>query len=83
MIIFCSYDGLSMLPAYVPPEVPLGNLTVDSGDKNTKIYTGNCHCGAVKIAIKSKPLPEVEVKEDDCSICRRVNVSNTISYHLF
>jgi len=38
-----------------------------------KLYTGNCHCGDVSIAVKTKPIPEIEVKQDNCSICSRVS----------
>jgi hypothetical protein len=31
---------------------------------------GSCHCGAVKVEVP-KPPQEVEVKECNCSICRR------------
>jgi hypothetical protein len=43
--------------------------------KNSKLYTGSCHCGAVTLALKTKgPLSkEGEViGECDCSICARV-----------
>ena len=39
-----------------------------------KLYTGSCYCGGVCIAVISKPLPETEVREDNCSICRRVRL---------
>lgn len=41
--------------------------------EDLKLYTGSCHCGLIRIALKSKPLPEVELKEDNCSICVRVS----------
>ncbi|KAK1496635.1 glutathione-dependent formaldehyde-activating enzyme [Colletotrichum tamarilloi] len=44
------------------PDVPGDDLT---------LYTGGCDCGAVQIALKSKPLSEVQIKEDNCSICVR------------
>ncbi|KAJ3146341.1 hypothetical protein HDU89_006327 [Geranomyces variabilis] len=37
-----------------------------------KLYYGSCHCGKVHTVLRSKPLSQVEVKEDDCSICIRV-----------
>ncbi|KAI1861460.1 uncharacterized protein JN550_010840 [Neoarthrinium moseri] len=36
-----------------------------------KLYTGSCTCGSISLTLKTKPLPEVEVKEDNCSICVR------------
>ncbi|KAJ5994019.1 hypothetical protein N7451_009743 [Penicillium sp. IBT 35674x] len=44
-----------------------------SGD-NLKLYTGGCYCGAVTIAVTLNPLTEVEIKEDNCSICQRVSI---------
>ncbi len=41
--------------------------------EHPKLYTGSCHCGAVTFALKSKPLDDVELKEDNCSICVRVS----------
>lgn len=41
-------------------------------DGNEKLYTGSCQCGAVAFAVKTAPLNEIEVKEDNCSICVRV-----------
>ena len=40
--------------------------------EDLRLYTGSCHCGALTFALKSKPLDEVELKEDNCSICVRV-----------
>lgn len=41
---------------------------------NLKLYTGGCYCGAVTLAVKTKPWSEVEIKEDNCSICQRVSI---------
>lgn len=38
---------------------------------NIKLYNGSCACGAVAFAVKTPPLTQVEIKEDNCSICRR------------
>ena len=46
----------------------------DFEHQDAKLYKGACHCGAVRIAVKSPPLPGVEVKEDNCSICARVRL---------
>ncbi|KXH25916.1 glutathione-dependent formaldehyde-activating enzyme [Colletotrichum salicis] len=48
-----------------------GSLPEVSGDDLT-LYTGGCDCGAVQVAIKSKSPSQVEIKEDNCSICVRV-----------
>ncbi|PWY94650.1 hypothetical protein BO94DRAFT_582038 [Aspergillus sclerotioniger CBS 115572] len=50
----------------------------EAGGEGWKVYTGGCHCGAVGIAVRTKPLPEIEVKEDNCSICQRN--ANTCMY---
>lgn len=39
---------------------------------NDKLYIGGCDCGAVQIALQTQPLSDVEIKEDNCSICIRV-----------
>ena len=44
-----------------------------------KVYTGNCHCGAIKLAAALQPLPTVSVTEDQCSICKR----NACTMHYF
>jgi hypothetical protein len=65
------YDGWNHFqPPYDPPKFT-GELPKFDGE-GLKVYTGSCHCGAVTIAVKTKPFPEVEVKEDNCSICQRV-----------
>lgn len=67
-----SYDGWNHYqPPYEPPKFN-GELPKFEGG-GLKVYTGNCHCGAVTLAVKTKPFPEVEVKEDNCSICQRVS----------
>ncbi|KAI1484352.1 glutathione-dependent formaldehyde-activating enzyme [Biscogniauxia mediterranea] len=70
-------DGASVPPAYTPPEFkgPEPPANVEGG----KIYTGSCHCGAVTLAVKVKPLDSTyqgstfqeKVVECDCSICIR------------
>ncbi|KAL3263355.1 hypothetical protein ABHI18_001892 [Aspergillus niger] len=44
---------------------------IDTETPSEKIYTGSCHCTAVRLSVETKPLPEIEVKEDNCSICQR------------
>lgn len=43
---------------------------------NVETYTGSCQCGAVAFVVKTPPLSQVEIKEDNCSICvRRAAIS--------
>ena len=37
-------------------------------------FTGSCHCGLIRVELLV-PLQEIEIKEDNCSICARVSVS--------
>lgn len=53
-----------------------------------KIYTGSCHCGAIQLALKSKPLDSTfpegflqGVGECNCSICMRVRRLNHLYPH--
>ncbi|KAH8602125.1 Mss4-like protein [Bisporella sp. PMI_857] len=64
------FDGKARFqPPYTPPpftgELPTAEI------EGSKVYSGGCHCGAVRVAVKTKPLPEIEIKEDNCSICQR------------
>jgi hypothetical protein len=58
----------------------------DSGNEELgnvmNVYTGGCHCGTVTVVVRSRPLPEVEVKEDNCSICRRVGLPSPFPFPL-
>ncbi|KDN64894.1 putative glutathione-dependent formaldehyde-activating enzyme, partial [Colletotrichum sublineola] len=54
----------------VQPVKLLESLHSAPGD-NLKCYKGGCDCGAVQITVKTKPLSDVEIKEDNCSICSR------------
>lgn len=55
--------------ALSPPKI---NATPpEATEEHPKLYTGSCECGAVQLALRSKPLAEVEIKEDNCSICIR------------
>ncbi|KAI1806150.1 glutathione-dependent formaldehyde-activating enzyme [Daldinia bambusicola] len=43
--------------------------------EGAKIYTGSCHCGAVRLALKSKPLDKSSketIMECNCSYCNRM-----------
>ncbi|KAI1335149.1 glutathione-dependent formaldehyde-activating enzyme [Xylariaceae sp. FL0016] len=55
------------LPKYTGPEP---KMEIEGG----KLYTGSCHCGAVKVALKSKPLNRSftdQIYECNCSGCIR------------
>lgn len=56
-----------MLPEALSKNAPSAQLEGD----NIKLYTGSCACGDVAFSVKTPPLAEVEIKEDNCSICRR------------
>lgn len=56
---------------YVPPPFEGTIPTPDTPTPNQKVYTGSCHCGLVRLALMSSPLPTVTIKEDNCSICIR------------
>ncbi|KAI0899694.1 glutathione-dependent formaldehyde-activating enzyme [Annulohypoxylon nitens] len=65
-------DGKSWRGSYVPPKFtgPEPTAAIEGG----KIYTGSCHCGAIKVALISKPLDKSSpdrILECNCSICNR------------
>jgi len=68
MVTF-SFDGAAMPPVYVRPAYTGPEITPGEGEK---VYNGSCHCGAITLKVRTKPLAEVEVKECDCTICTKV-----------
>ena len=69
-------DGASLGEKYPKPAHKGSLPTVDF--QGGKTYTGSCHCGALTVAIVSKPLennPDVRLAECNCSICERVYLS--------
>ncbi|PNY29805.1 Centromere protein V [Tolypocladium capitatum] len=65
------FDGAALGDKHVPPEYK-GALPV--AFEGSKLYTGSCHCGAVGVALTSKPLDETfdeQTTECNCSICGR------------
>jgi hypothetical protein len=67
-----TFDGASINGPYDAPKYagPEPEMDVDGG----RLYTGSCHCGAVTLALKSKPLDEQDATcECNCSICSRVS----------
>ena len=75
-------DGAAHLPVYVPPKFPGPDIRNEAEKGELELYTGNCHCGAVIVAVKSKPISEIHVNEDDCSICIRVCLFRLLSLHV-
>ena len=67
-----AFDGATILGSkYVPPSVPDYQGEVE---EDQKVYPGNCHCGAVTYALKTKPLEELKVISCNCSLCSRVGL---------
>jgi len=73
-----SYDGAKLGEPYQAPEFT-GPAPVLDDVEDAKTYTGSCHCGAVKVALKSTPLDETytdRVLDCNCSVCNRVSSSH-------
>ncbi|KAK8090807.1 glutathione-dependent formaldehyde-activating enzyme [Apiospora phragmitis] len=71
-----SFDGASFPPPYDPPLFvgPEPQANVRGGT----VYHGSCHCGAVTLALRSKPLDRSYssgMAECNCSICSRLGVA--------
>ncbi|KAI0380559.1 Mss4-like protein [Hypomontagnella monticulosa] len=59
-------------PEWTPPKFTGTEPQVEI--EGAKMYTGGCHCGAVTLALKSKPIDstyDAPLVECDCSICCR------------
>ncbi|KAI1427815.1 glutathione-dependent formaldehyde-activating enzyme [Xylaria sp. FL1777] len=67
------FDGASLFqPAYEPPKFTGIEPTVEI--EGGKLYTGSCHCGAITLALKSKPLDKDftgDIVECNCSSCAK------------
>ncbi|KAI1298391.1 glutathione-dependent formaldehyde-activating enzyme [Xylaria venustula] len=71
------FDGASLFqPAYEAPKFTGKEPTAEI--EGGKLYTGSCHCGAITVALKSKPLDESFTDdigfgflECNCSSCAR------------
>ncbi|KAI3330700.1 glutathione-dependent formaldehyde-activating enzyme [Ustulina deusta] len=67
------FDGASLFqPAYESPKFTGSEPTVEI--EGGQLYTGSCHCGAITLALKSKPLNKdftENIVECNCSICVR------------
>jgi len=64
------FPGAARDPPYQPPPFPK-HPDADNLLSGLKIYNGNCHCGAVTYAVKTKPLEEQKVLCCNCSLCSR------------
>ncbi|KAI1105858.1 glutathione-dependent formaldehyde-activating enzyme [Jackrogersella minutella] len=65
-------DGKSFGAPYEPAKFTGPEPTAEI--EGAKVYTGSCHCGAVRVALKSKPLTKDSkdsIMECSCSICNR------------
>ncbi|KAI0888927.1 glutathione-dependent formaldehyde-activating enzyme [Annulohypoxylon maeteangense] len=65
-------DGKSFRAPYELPKFtgPEPTAVIEGG----RLYNGSCHCGAIKVALKSKPLDKSSserILECNCSICNR------------
>ncbi|KAE9370795.1 hypothetical protein N431DRAFT_510119 [Stipitochalara longipes BDJ] len=57
-------------PKYQPPPFP-PHPDANKLQPDERIYNGNCHCGAVTYAVKTKSLEEQKVMCCNCSSCSR------------
>jgi hypothetical protein len=76
-----SFPGAGIDPQYQAPV--FDGLDPVADVKDGKIYHGSCHCGAVKMAVKTKPLDHTydeRIIEGDCSICSRVRTVGLSSW---
>ena len=68
------FDGKNIGPPYQP--APYDGEEPKADIENGVVYHGSCHCGAVKVAVKTKgPLDKTydeRCMECNCSICQRV-----------
>jgi hypothetical protein len=71
------FPGGARGPQYRAPSFPTHpEASILPPDQN--IYNGNCHCGAVMYAVKTKPLEEQKVMKCNCSLCSRVCLSSPL-----
>lgn len=62
-----TFDGASIVPpAYINPTLPESELKHDG---ELCIYEGGCHCGQVKLEVRTKHLVGEGVMECNCSLC--------------
>lgn len=69
----CRTNGMALPPAYEPHKFT--GIAPTAELEGGQVYTGSCHCGAVRLAVKSKPLDASysdKVIECNCSLDGRV-----------
>ena len=75
------FEGSSLGEKYQPPESTA--FEKDEVEGGFEMYSGNCHCGAVKYTLKTKPLMDQKPMSCNCSLCSRVCASfSSIDLHL-
>ncbi|KAI1386358.1 glutathione-dependent formaldehyde-activating enzyme [Hypoxylon trugodes] len=65
-------DGKSYRKPYEPAKFT--GPEPEAATEGAKIYTGSCHCGAIRLALKMKPLDKTSderIMDCNCSICNR------------
>jgi hypothetical protein len=63
------FDGAALPPAYDAPRCSGPELTTEEGEE---VYRGSCHCGAIALAVRTRPLSEVNITECQCTRCAAV-----------
>ncbi|KIX09304.1 uncharacterized protein Z518_00383 [Rhinocladiella mackenziei CBS 650.93] len=58
-------------PAYIEPEFKGTNFTDEELGGGKVKYQGSCHCGAVTLSLRTRPLSELMIRECNCSLCWR------------
>lgn len=69
-------NGQSFGTPYEPPKYTGPEPKAVEGGK---LYTGSCHCGAVKVAMNTLPLDKNSTqncRECNCSICNKVSTGD-------
>ncbi|KAF9881484.1 glutathione-dependent formaldehyde-activating gfa [Colletotrichum karsti] len=66
-----SLSRIETLSQHQRPGGKFQGTAPEAVDEHPKLYIGSCDCRAVQIALRTKPLAEAEIKEDNCSICVR------------
>jgi hypothetical protein len=75
------FNFATVEPKYQPPPFP-SHPDADRLQSDERIYNGNCHCGAVAYAVKTKSLEEQKVMCCNCSSCSRVRLPSSSCFIL-
>lgn len=80
------YDGWGKWTPYAPQfgermewKKPEGK-TDEEAEDDLVTYYGNCHCGKIRYALRSKNLDDLEVMQCNCSMCGKVSSRLSILY---